>query len=443
MWFNAGSSNYNQTNFSFVWDIYTGATPWNQQPVARTRPYPQPGTNASIFSPARILESYTQFEYMPSLTGSTGTTDSYLNYTIGIGEAYGSVITTYSGLTTLTGICLNGTLQYFELPNWRRGYTALTMSFIGNGLIGTGQFLTNSRIDTGRANYRNTKGMRCYLDDYATISFFNDKRNPNRAQKMFVNIYTKSGSTRIHTIPLPSVTGNSATWVQHIGIGPMNISNTMPIYSSNGLPQTLVPFSERDACYCVYLDLFPNVNSVSPVWSACSEVYWVVLDGNTKYTHKRFLFQNRMGQADYFTFGLASARDITTNVSTFEAPLPYNYGIGNRSVGVTDIVAQEHLTITTNWITDPESAKIEEFLTSPEIFLIDSNNQCYPYIIDTNSLVVKTQEVDKLFNYQMKVRPAFSINTQRAGRLDVISGSVALPTGGPDEPALPPTPDPQ
>lgn len=413
MWFQSSSTNVGQSNFRFVYDTFTTTTGVTSN--SRNRLYPNPNNNYSEYSPSRILESYLYFEAYPTLTGSTGSTGSYMNYRVAIGEEYGSLTTgttTYSALTNYTGICLNGTLQYEEIPSWSTTGQLYTMT--GS----TGQFLTNSKIDIGYLNTAvvSLRGTRAYGTDWFTLSFFNDMRETYRPNFIDIVVWNITGqSTSAHRIAITSATATTSTWMQHIGIGPMNLNNTSASRFVYGGVQPVID-TTRDLWYKVYV-----TNSAQ---GQLSEEYFVSLvppggqngqQDTCKYPVREFIFQNRRGQAEHLTFSMISQRSVSANRDLFERVLDYNYQIGQRGQSVTDLRAQETLKVTTDWITESENIQVEEFLTSPEIFLLNSTNTLVPYVLNTGSVLFKTRAVDKLINYTFEMQPSYSINTQRAG----------------------------
>jgi hypothetical protein len=422
MYFQSSSSNVAQPNFRFVYDTFTTTT--GATPNSRNRLYPNPNNFLSEYSPSRIFESYVYFEAYPTLTGSTGSTGSYMHYNVAIGEEYGSLITgttTFSALTTFTGVCINGTLQYGELPNWDADFKKYIMT------ANTSEFLTNSMIDNVNSLFQ-IRGTRAYSSDWFTLSFFNDIRlSPTLrpfAYDVFVN--DNSGGTSVHRIKLPSASGATATWMQHIGAGPMNLNNTSASAFIFGGAQPLID-SSRDLLYAVKL-----VNNPSSPLDASELFYFHIADPDcSRYVMRRFIFQNRRGQAEHMTFSLVSKRSVNAERDFYERTLDFNYRVGQRGKSVTDIRAQETLRVTTDWITESENIQVEEFLTSPEIYLLDDDCRLIPYVVNTSSVLFKTQDVDKMINYEFEVQPAHSINTQRTGnQATTASGGNAGGGGG-------------
>ena len=432
MWFQSSSSNVAQPNFRFVYDTFTTVTGVTSN--SRNRLYPNPNNNFSEYSPSRIFESYLYFEAFPMLTGSTGSTGSWLNYKVQIGEEYGSLTTgttTYSGLSTYTGVCLNGTLQYSELPSWT------TTTFSGYTMTAsTSEFLTNSKVDLGYLNTPETsiRGTRAYQEDWFTLSFFNNLAQSDRPIWIDVVVWNdQTQATAAHRIRMTSATATTATWIQHIGVGPQNLNHTSAADFVFGGTQPVIDVNR---------DLFYKVSITRAANGVASEEFYFHLANkqNTstigKYTQREFIFQNRRGQAEHMTFSLVSRRTVSAERDTFQRVLDYNYTIGQRGKSVTDIRAQETLKVTTDWITESENVQVEEFLTSPEIYLLHTDATLIPYIVNTSSVQFKTNQVDKMINYEFDLQPAYAINTQRVGNQTTVAsggnngGGGGVPIGG-------------
>lgn len=417
LWFQVTSSNIAQSNFRFVFDTFTGNTPWNSMPISRNRMWPDPNTVVSEYSPSRILESYLTFEAYPKLIGTTGSTNplSYNYYTIAIGEEYGSLTTgttTYSGLTFFTGITFNSTIQYDKVETWATtGHSQYIMSGTGIGTVTEGRFLSNSKVYIPGIGIVNGKRIR--TSDYITLSFWNDTRIANRAKSFWVRTVANSGTSRVTAVVLTNVTGATETQIKQFGIGPMNLSG---LTTGDTLLNTAISVPDlRDNYYTITLQENAGAGYAGST-SATSETYYFLLDNTqTKYTAKSFVFQNRLGQAEYLDFNLVSKKQISAERDIFQKSLDWNYRIGQRGNTITDIRAKETLKVTSNWINECENIQIEEFLTSPEVFLFE-NGELYPYIITTSSIDFKQQVIEKMINYTFELQPAYAINTQRAGR---------------------------
>lgn len=72
-----------QEGFSFLFDLYVNGTFVN-----RTNLLPRPGTTQTIYSPARILESYISYDLSQSTIGATPSVNCIDEYTIVYGEEY-------------------------------------------------------------------------------------------------------------------------------------------------------------------------------------------------------------------------------------------------------------------------------------------------------------------------------------------------------------------
>lgn len=83
IYFTVDSNNTSQQGFNYIFDLYI-----NGSFVVRDRLLPRPGVTSTIYSPARILESYVSFDKSQNLTGITASTNCIDEYTVNFGEEY-------------------------------------------------------------------------------------------------------------------------------------------------------------------------------------------------------------------------------------------------------------------------------------------------------------------------------------------------------------------
>ena len=104
IYFKVSSDKTAEEAFNFVFDIYIRGNY-----ITRERLLPRPGVDYTIFSPARILESYLSYDLSENYIGSSANTNCMLDYKIVFGEEYvnpwsftsnrGITGGTYDGLT--------------------------------------------------------------------------------------------------------------------------------------------------------------------------------------------------------------------------------------------------------------------------------------------------------------------------------------------------------
>lgn len=79
----AQSNNTTEEAFMFLFDLYVNGTFVN-----RDRLLPRPGTIESIYSPARVLESYLSYDLSHNVTTETASINCMDSYTVRVGEEY-------------------------------------------------------------------------------------------------------------------------------------------------------------------------------------------------------------------------------------------------------------------------------------------------------------------------------------------------------------------
>lgn len=129
---------------------------------------------------------------------------------------------------------------------------------------------------------------------------------------------------------------------------------------------------------------------------------------------------NRVGGFDYFNFTLDSKKSISVNRTEYEKVLAYNYSIGDRGKNLLAQKGEIKMTITSNWITEKESAWLEELITSPDVYVLgnssnlgaDSGGYKLPIIVTDNNYEVKTYLRNQVFNLQLNFKYAYDLNLQ-------------------------------
>ena len=174
-----------------------------------------------------------------------------------------------------------------------------------------------------------------------------------------------------------------------IGVGPMNLP--------------AVNFTGADY-YRVY---------VSNASYVVSEYRFYKIDTQcSNYDKQRIVFLNRMGGYDYFSFTLDSKRSINITRTEYEKILNWNYSIGDRGKTILAQKAEAKMTMNSNWITENDATWLEELLTSPDTYILTTNNTKLPIIITDNSYEVKTYLRNQVFNLVLNYKFAYDINLQ-------------------------------
>ena len=133
-----------------------------------------------------------------------------------------------------------------------------------------------------------------------------------------------------------------------------------------------------------------------------------------------FLFMNRNGIWDTYTFSKKSVKRYGVNKKTYNQQKTLNTQIWNRqSYDSSETVffgqAEEFLTVDSNYVQQNDSIIIEELLMSPYVYIIEDNwlpatNQeyIYPYLIpctvQNKEVKVLEQKYQRLFQYTIELK---------------------------------------
>lgn len=407
--FQVQSSNYTQPQFRFIFDVYK-----NGSFVERVKMPSKPGTNIAIFSPARILENYLSYDIY-NFSNDASQDNCVAQYQVQFGEEYGAVTAppvVYANLNSRSGYTFNGTVQYMDYyqsiggSTWTPYYLKMYSSYPNNG-----KFLTTAPTATTIST-----------TDYGTISCFNFTVSDvsdifvERATMIRYTTYQYSGGS-VDTIMYYAANSGTAIdyKILHFPAGPYNI-NTIPFAQ---LVTGKWPVINSETDYAYDITLFSSTGPVLNV--AISETRYFEFEDCSKYENVRLQFLNRLGAWDYYNFRLVSRDFISTEKSTFKKNLPINYyyglEVGNREKTVGNSTNIKTKKVTSNWITDDESAWLEELLTSPEVYEIytdtSGNKHFLPVVVRTASQEIKKRINDQIFNYEIEYEYASEVNTQR------------------------------
>ena len=113
----------------------------------------------------------------------------------------------------------------------------------------------------------------------------------------------------------------------------------------------------------------------------------------------RFIWLNRLGGMDTYTFRLASTQTVTVERKEWTRYLSawnrlteqFGYSIGDRGRTVYSVKSIDTYTVVSTWQTEATHRWLEELFTSPEVYVIDNNEVRTPIIITTNSVSIKTK----------------------------------------------------
>ena len=442
LWFRTNSTSSGLTDFKYIFRPEYKIEPFATTSFVTLGTYripPRPGASADgLFSPHRALKSFLQTQINPYSTTFTSEGSSLIDYRVKYGFEYnpnkiftdtisvsgfmgltfstvhdfitGDIITInkdnknynpqYDGTCSVTAVPnvysiktdkvfsstllagesgvvtnhfrISGTTSEVYTWNATRQYEERTKSFL--------PYLANSTTSKFLTNYNSTyKAVR--MDDYETLSLILPT-TPLQPYYLMVNTYTPAG-TLAATYSIAYSTNNYRKL--DIGVGPMNLVNAgVEFISYTGT-------NEVDT-----YEVFVRNGS-----SVVTETRKYKIDTRcSNYENQRLVFLNRMGGYDYFNFTLDSKKSLAISRTEYEKILDWNYTIGDRGKSVLAQKAEVKMSITSNWITEKESAWLEELLTSPEVYVMPYTNVIYqnagPIRIDpsaTNYFTIPTSKL--------------------------------------------------
>lgn len=442
LYYNVSSTTATFSNYKYIFKInqidnISGLTTSYSYKVP-----PRPTTGYGLYAASDILKSYVSYDKNPWIVGFTAAPNSYVTYNMTLGEEYNPGITFsdtvfesgYLGLTFATphGLLVNdiitidktnkqlnptydGTASVTQVVNAYEVKTTkpyLSATSLESGSISNLIRMTTSNTATQYAfngnrqydeintdfssiykcqaisdkfltHYDNTKKV--FSTDWETLGFILDNATPSNV-KMIVTTYNTSGSTiDTSTYSYSVTTGNK---MSSVGVGPKNL----------GLTNSNIDRYE--------VELFYNTVEISALKS-----YQIVTNCSVWPTI-RIMFLNSLGQFDYWNFNYLSKDTFDIQRNEFKKTLDYNYNVGDRGYTVLSQTIQESLYMSTDWITEYDSAYLVELINSPEVYYIDQTNYLlYPLMIKDTNYEIKTSLKDKLICLSINVKFANNISS--------------------------------
>ena len=386
--FVCSSTNVAQTNFNFIFDVKINGTL-----VSRHRIPARPDNNYGLFNVKRIAENYVtqNFFYNNIVVGSSGS--SILLLVVEVGEEYGTTPTVYPTLSTSGNKYL--WTAVLDAPEWV-DYTVSKYRLMTSQLAVT-QLLTNN------ANNRIKLTEKAYIS--ALVG------ETNAVQNFQVRAYDSSNSLLQNTYiinPYATITTTSTRMI-NVPSGPSNLNQIVNanLDASTQNQGNIIP--SNAAWYEI---------TTRGISSSSIPVVYTINTNCTKYDSKRIYFFNKLGAYDAFTFDLVSRennaierKQYRRNLGAFSGS-SYVYTDFQRSNIIYDTQVRETMVLNSNWITETESAWLEELLTSPITYMETTEGIEVVNVTDSNYEVRKTVN-DKLFNLQITIEKTYLKNRQR------------------------------
>lgn len=319
--------------------------------------------------------------------------------------------------TTSSRYTFNGTRQYEEL---NKDYTQYVLGYTNSQAF----FLTDWQdLISGTQSPINPKnvyiGPSPATHQYETLSMIDNSFTASTAVFEFYDIdnqYITGASVVLST-------GNRFRRLD-LGVGPQNIED-----------QFGTGFIDFSTGICAYY-LVRIVRGVSRLSiekrynlkSHCLED----IQGFYNYQPLTFIWLNRLGGWDYFTFIKDNKKTTTIERTNWQRTLPIDYTYGqiyrqaNRGTSNLSTFAEETYEVKSDWINDNESIFLENLFTSPEVYIIingtysggdpnvyqDFTGRIQPINIISTSYETKTTLRDKMYNLTVNYKWSLPVNLQ-------------------------------
>lgn len=194
---------------------------------------------------------------------------------------------------------------------------------------------------------------------------------------------------------------NTTNKYSQVAVGPNNFG-TLTLYSGTGtgLLQSGVTW---------YRYWFGDNVTGAPY----SEYYRIDLDFRCTIEGYELLFLDRMGSFSSFAFQLRAYEKGTTKRETYNKYIPgdtssgvFTYDSYARGQSVINPSVERTLELNTNWITEEMSVYFEELVTSPEVYLKDTDGNYYAVLVTDSSFEINRSRNKNLFKKTITIKYA-------------------------------------
>jgi hypothetical protein len=388
--FCAYSDNVGSANYKYVFDVYIAGVK-----VATSKISPNPTYGGmGIFDAGPIVRSYINSLYFVGgkscYQGLTVEGKLWIDYTIKLGEEYGTPVTTY------TNIVISAShLAYNTAPD---------LYPVNTDDLGLSSYIN-------KFTSRMPREVRLSLTDYAFTGILNPASDP---QTIVIRTYDGSG-TLIDTVTI----GPASHYYAQFGYGPANINAIYP-----GTIDDTVSY------YTVYYTCGSSTDLIT-----------VALDCFKLYKGYALTFLNRLGAYDTWQFKFKSSRSATIERKAYgtNGMNPYFFlGDGDAFGGVVpysldqyasnggrvflgagrtySVKSKQRFKLTTDFLTDEAFEYLAELVTSPVIYMqfIDPIGLLIylPVRINTENYNYLTRANDKLNPLEVEVEILDTYNSQ-------------------------------
>ena len=382
------SSNNGQVNFNYIFDVKINGTL-----ISRHRIPARPDNGYGLFNAKRIAETYISQTINFDQITVTNSSESILALVIECREEFGSTPVLSPLLATSSTVyCWNAVLGYHAWVNYYVQQFRQMTNEIDNPML-----LSDNLIN------------KIKLTEKAFLSVLVGEANA----VVKIGVFAKDVSgTNIQVTyilnPFASVSNTASRFITF----PAGAVNLNQILNAN-----LDPATQNQG------NIIPSNTSWYEIRTygtlSASKVYrYNITEVCSKHTPVRLHFLNRLGGWDSFTFDLLSTyqsnierKEYRQNMGGFVGS-SFVYDVKDRSATIFDTQIKTIQTLNSNWITDTESAWLEQLLTSPDIYF-EIGTQLHAVNIIDSSYLQKKVVNDQLFNLTVTIEKSFLKHRQR------------------------------
>lgn len=380
-YYTLSSTNVNQPNFKFVVDYYINGVKVDRQLIP-----PHPTNQVGYVNIAPILESRVSKDIAITDDRIKANSNSYVEYVMKFGEAYGSTGTIIYPDLHVTGAkhFWNGIFDYEDFVDYSSGDYICSSGSIA-------PFLTN-KPSSGDI----------HLDDNAWLYWINYNQNTS-----YMYIVTRASDlSTLNTFKVSTILGSIP--FLRCPTGANNINDIPNSQFTLGAQPVLLGNEDSYS-----IQIFDASNN--PI----SERYFYTIANNcSRYEKRRLQFLNKLGGYDFFDFTMASKETIDVDRSIYKKSLgtggshAYQFSKNDRGYSQYHTKIKDKISIQSDWVTEAEMEWLEELITSPDVYL-DNGTALIPINITNPTFERKKDVNDKLFNLSLEYTLSYDRYRQR------------------------------
>lgn len=381
------SDNTGEDNFRFIFDVYqsNGSTL-----IARVKLPARPSDGKGLFDAKRIIENYLSYN-LPEAGENAGfyqNPQSFYKYTVKVGEEYDELVdgvptlTPHPALQTISGKYVwNAALDWLEFASFQCEDFILSSG-------GDGQLLTNAPA-TRKIETNQNAWIHMATATSGTLKKAEFKK------------YYANGS--VDTLPIAgtlyNLTTSEANRFLRLACGTANIEELSAGWIDTGV---------------MYYTVQVLDSSDEPV----SSLVRYDITENCRFETVRLHWLNKLGGFDSFNFSMKSRESLSVVRQQYRQRYgntsgAWGYNPFERGEVVFDMHAKQSFKISSDWISEAESAWLEELVTSPEVYVELDANTLVAVVLKTTAYEKKKKQNDRLFNLSLEYEYSFEKIRQR------------------------------